>query len=508
MNDEGEKMNAKSPGSRGQLGNAARMPGHAAASAGGGVTVSIIRTALLWTLPLALVALAAGCAENFQQYTRLGDWRPLSTNDRPLILSGNSKRDAAAYSQASEELTAADWRVLEQIAPRPVWERIERMRQKFGRTHPTTEPGAEAIEPSPEPRTAKLPDVPVETLADGRVQIFYELQHYGGSRVQSSASGGTSRRQIAIQEGDLKPVAAMISQQLGDKGQAVSVPNQNALLITCQADAKDQALGLLAHIDVPERQVEITARVFEVSHDFDFQMGAKTLINHIASDNQQALGSSFSASDFVGAVVNPATGNVPDPGSALRLMKVFTDAGLTLDATFQALADTGLIKVVSSPRMTVRAGQTAYLLAGQELPIQSAIIANNEIITQEISYKPVGVQLYISPQVIGVDAVKLHVLTLVSAISGFAPLPSLDREETTTTLTNPILDSREAETYVSVRDGETLVIGGLRMVRTVNREQKVPGLGDIEGLGWLFKNSRSQRQINDLYFFVTPKILG
>jgi len=190
-------------------------------------------------------------------------------------------------------------------------------------------------------------------------------------------------------------------------------------------------------------------------------------------------------------------------------MQVFTDAGLTLDATFQALADTGLIKVVSSPRMTVRAGQTAYLLAGQELPIQSAIIANDKLISQNVSYKPVGVQLYITPQVIGDDSVKLHVLTQVTAISGFAPLPPLDdrnRQEDSQALTNPILDSREAETNVSIGDDQTLVMGGLRMVRSINRDQKVPGLGDVKGLGWLFKNTRSQRQITDLYFFVTPSI--
>ena len=491
-----------------RLRTAAHTPGHTAA--GGGTAVSILRAAFKWTLPLLLViALADGCGDSIKQYTRLGEWRHVSTDDKPLILSGSSQRDAAAYSEASDQLSAADWQVLEQIAPKPVWERIESIRQKLDQTQRATQPDVEAVDSSPGPRAAARPEVPVETLADGRVRIFYDMQHYGGSHVQSSVNGGTSRRNITIQKGNLKPVADMITQQLGGEGQAIPVPDQNALLITCQPEAKDQALALLGHIDVPDRQVEITVRLFEVSHDFDFQFGAKTLINHISSNNTQALASSFSAADFVGAVVSPALGMVPDPGSALRLMKVFTDSGLTLDATFQAMADTGLIKVVSSPRMTVRAEQTAYLLAGQELPIQSAKIANDQVITENISYKPVGVQLYITPQVIGVDSVKLHVLTQVSAVSGFAPLPSLDdHNKEATTLTNPILDSREAETNVSIGDGQTLVMGGLRMVRSVNRDQKIPGLGDVKGFGWLFKNTRSQRQISDLYFFVTPKILS
>src|SRR5205085_4986643 len=69
------------------------------------------------------------------------------------------------------------------------------------------------------------------------------------------------------------------------------------------------------------------------------------------------------------------------------------------------------------------------------------------------------------------------------------------------------IESREAETAVTIDDGSTLVISGLRMSRTTTRENKVPGLGDLPLLGWLFKNHRSQQQLTDLYFFVTPQLL-
>src|SRR5207249_10076030 len=104
--------------------------------------------------------------------------------------------------------------------------------------------------------------------------------------------------------------------------------------------------------------------------------------------------------------------------------------------------------------------------------------------------------------------VKLHAISVVSAVSGFAPLPSIERgADPSTQLINPIIDSREAETSVTIEDGSTLVFGGLRMIRTTSRESKIPGLGDSPGLGWLFKNHRSQRQMTDLYFFVTPTLL-
>jgi len=190
----------------------------------------------------------------------------------------------------------------------------------------------------------------------------------------------------------------------------------------------------------------------------------------------------------------------------MHLMQTFSDAGLSVDVTFQLLQETGLIKVVSSPRMTVAVGQTGYMLAGQELPIQSANILNN-VLQTTTSYKPVGVQLYVTPQAVGPNRVKLHTISIVSSVSGFSILPTLDGHNGPKTLINPIIDSREAETAVTVDDGSTLVISGLRMIRTTSREEKVPGLGDVPLLGWMFKNHRTQQQQTDLYFFLTPTLL-
>ena len=255
----------------------------------------------------------------------------------------------------------------------------------------------------------------------------------------------------------------------------------------------------------PAPQVEIIARVFEVNHDMDFQAGVRLLVEHMASDSSHALAANFSAADFAATAAAPFPANVPDPGSALRLMQIFGNSGWSVDLTIQALAATGLVKMVAEPRLTVGVGNTAYMLTGQEIPISSARISNDQFITEKTVYKPVGVQLHVTPRVVGPDSVKLHVLTVVSAVSGFQELANMDGA--TVPAVNPIFDTREAETYVTVPDGSALVIGGLRQSRTITREDKVPLLGDIPYLGWLFKSLRSQKQITDLYFFVTPRII-
>jgi type II secretory pathway component GspD/PulD (secretin) len=148
------------------------------------------------------------------------------------------------------------------------------------------------------------------------------------------------------------------------------------------------------------------------------------------------------------------------------------------------------------------------MMAGQELPIREGRIPNDKFITEKISYKPVGVQLHITPQSIGEGSVKLHILTVVSAISGFAPLPNMKENAYNDRLMNPVLDSRQAETRVEVPHGSTLAFGGLRMARQVGREEKIPVIGDAPLVGNLFKSRRKQKMMSDLYFFVTPQLVS
>ena len=233
-------------------------------------------------------------------------------------------------------------------------------------------------------------------------------------------------------------------------------------------------MQLMEHVDSGRKQVEISVRIFEVADDFDMQVGMNSLLKHLGTSNSQALLGNFSPAAFVGRVVDPLSGIGPDPGGMLNLVGALKKAGIGIDVTLEALERSGMVKVVSQPRMTVEAGQPAYMMAGQELPIREGRLTNDKFVTEKITYKPVGVQLHITPQSIGEDSVKLHILTVVSAISGFAPLPSMKNNEIKGQLMNPVLDSRQAETRVEVPHGSTLAFGGLRMARQIGREGKDP----------------------------------
>lgn len=412
-----------------------------------------------------------------------------------------SDLNAKASTEADRQLTQAQWTVLQGRGPKP------RGVASPGKSSPMIggTPLKALTAPTTQPlNEAELP-VTTVTLPDGKLKLIWVLRSYGGSTVTSTRDATTNRRQMAIAAPDLTALVTVLSQQIGPTGAVVPLPSVNTLVVTCDAAQKASVLAMLNDLDRPQRQVEITAKIFEVSQDFDYQQGANLMLSRIHDNNSQSGISTFNTDAFKQETAAKG-GQVSNNGSVINLMQASTSAGLSLDAAFQLMSEIGLIKVVSSPRMTVAVGQTGYMLAGQELPIQSANLVNG-ILQTATTYKPVGVQLYITPQAVSDDLVKLHTVSIVSSISGFSPMPTLVGGTNPNAMVNPIIDSREAETAVTIQDGATLVISGLRMIRTTSREQKVPGLGDVPLLGEMFKNHRSQQQMTDLYFFVTPTLL-
>ena len=461
------------------------------------------RPARFWLLAApaaaALATALAGCAGSPDASAD-----GAATPAMPVVVSGSPVADSRAFNSGGNTLKAARHDRLVARGPRanlaadladggpvPEEELPADPSPVAGDSQPFVDVG-----PPPAPGLRSRFD-----MADGRVRLIYAMQGFGGPNVQSRTDA--TRRHIDVVAADLTPIVTLVQAHLGDQGTVSPLPAESRLVITCAATAEDGVLRLLNDIDRPRRQVEISARIFEVRHDLDYQQGARALLQRVAEDGTQTALSTFNTQ----ALIDAATGGQPYQGSVVNLLQTLGDSGISLDASFELLAETGLIQIVSEPRLTVAEGQTGYLLAGQELPIQSAEIINNAL-KASTNYKPVGVQLYVTPQLVGDDTVKLHTLSIVSSVAGFTPLPTLrgrPDERGNPLLLNPVIDSREAETNVTVANGDTLVISGLRMVRTTTREDKIPGLGDIPLLGNLFKNHRTQRRMTDLYFFLTPK---
>ncbi len=170
-----------------------------------------------------------------------------------------------------------------------------------------------------------------------------------------------------------------------------------------------------------------------------------------------------------------------------------------LNAVIEALEANNHADISSAPKLVVRNGGVAAISTLTMVPFPRAKISQlgTEVAT-DIDFRPVGVRMNIIPVIAGTNSVILQVFADVSAVTGFAA---------TEPVTTPITSTRTALTTVYLKDGYTLVIGGLKSKTTFETETKVPLLGDIPLLGFLFRSTSTSHTETTVEFFITPRIV-
>lgn len=170
-----------------------------------------------------------------------------------------------------------------------------------------------------------------------------------------------------------------------------------------------------------------------------------------------------------------------------------------LNATLQLLESNNIVDILSRPKMVVRNGGLATVTTITKLPFPKAkITSSGQNVSTDIAFENVGITMNIRPVIAGTDTVILEVFADVSSVIGFADTDPVD---------TPIIASRKAITSVHVPSGKTTVIGGLESKNKLERESKIPILGDIPILGLLFRSTSSQEQTTSLEFHITPRII-
>uniref|UniRef100_UPI00333F2CD9 type II and III secretion system protein family protein n=1 Tax=Castellaniella defragrans TaxID=75697 RepID=UPI00333F2CD9 len=164
-----------------------------------------------------------------------------------------------------------------------------------------------------------------------------------------------------------------------------------------------------------------------------------------------------------------------------------------LSARIDALAQEGRAVVLAQPQLLARSGATAEFLAGGEMPY-STVDQNGQTRT---AFKPYGVSLRITPSVERGGAVRSRIEVEVSSIDTALSVPE-----------GPSLKTRRAATEFNVRSGETLVLAGFLSRDVSSNVDKLPGLGDLPGLGALFRSTRYQRNETELAILVTPVLVS
>jgi type IV pilus assembly protein PilQ len=172
-----------------------------------------------------------------------------------------------------------------------------------------------------------------------------------------------------------------------------------------------------------------------------------------------------------------------------------------LNLTLTAAATQGKVKVLSDPKIATLNNQPANINVTTQYPYVTTSIASTAggAVSSQVTYVSVGIQLSVTPTINADGRITLNINPTVSQPSATAP---------TATGGAPGIDSRQAQTTVLIRDGETIVIGGLISDHNEVDDSKIPILGDIPILGFLFRSKHVARTRTEVLIFVTPKILA
>ena len=245
---------------------------------------------------------------------------------------------------------------------------------------------------------------------------------------------------------------------------------------------------LFAAAGVP--QIELEAKIIEIVESDTLDVGVSTSFTFPDANLVDEFSSSL--------------GNVRNATEALLTLGAVQD-GLIFDATLEAVKTWQNVQIDSRPKTVVRAGGVASLESTTEIPfLQIKTLTPDGAFTTATEYKKVGVQLFMSPRIIGTKTLALDVQLEGSTLVGSQVTLGVAGS---TVVESPIIAYRTAKTVVYLEPGQTLVIGGLTQEADQEIVNKVPILGDIPILGWFFRSKFTEKERQHVLFAISPRII-
>ena len=325
--------------------------------------------------------------------------------------------------------------------------------------------------------------------------------------------------------GDVKATIDSVRTAEGRSGNSSVDAKTNSLIITESLEGMLATENLVAQLDQRPRQVLIETKLVEVNSSVGLnygvqwdafglergRAGGKQGTNLVGSAagitanpyssilDQNTINTSMTGGGGVGATARGTGVNL----AADRIFGALTLGRVTnnyiLNATITAAASQGKAKILSDPKIATLNNQPASINVTTQVPYVTSNVSATGAQTQTVTYITTGIKLTVTPSINADGRILLVINPSVSQ-------PSATAAGSTQTGA-PAIDNRDATTTVLVRDGETIVIGGLISDSMSDTISKIPLLGDIPILGWLFKKKSKTRVRNELLIFVTTRVL-
>jgi general secretion pathway protein D len=376
-------------------------------------------------------------------------------------------------------------------------------------------------------------DVPVE--GGGRIQVYY-LKHADaeeladtlnsllGGAAELGGGGGVAGQ---VNQG----IAGAVSDIASGVGTVTADVATNSLLIQASPEGYQALLRVIEQLDIARPQVLVEALIMEVTVGDGQDLGFNAVVRAVGGD--QSVGLSSRTDSQSEGVLGSSSGSGDDDGGgtdlgglASQLVPLFAGPGGFLArfvwrdgnddiirAVIRAAANNSSVNVLSAPHILTSDNEEAEILVGDNIPIitsrvqsASTVVSDtntvNPATSVNVERQDIGVTLRVTPQITEGDTMRLDIFQEITALNSALQQGVGDPEQV-----GPALSNRRVENSVVVKDGETVVIGGLISDDYTDTVTKVPWLGDIPVLGWLFKSTSTQLTKRNLLVFLTPRVI-
>jgi type IV pilus assembly protein PilQ len=298
---------------------------------------------------------------------------------------------------------------------------------------------------------------------------------------------------------------------LSARGKAIVDERTNTIILTDTEDKIAEFRRIVQQIDIPVRQVEIEARIVVANTDFRKQLGARWGIAAVRQSGDNLLNVTGQRVGLDSEPGNPAEfflgGGTLDIGETLAVdLGVAKPTGSIalglmrnntfLDLELSALQNDGYGEIISQPKVITSDKKKATIKSGTEVPYQQASSAGNT----NIQFKDAVLKLEVTPLITPDNRIVMTLTVAQDSIGKFVPSGNGGQV--------PTIDTTNVETEALVGDGQTLVLGGIFKMESLDSIEKVPVLGDLPGVGRLFRHTSKDQRKQEILIFITPKILN
>lgn len=298
----------------------------------------------------------------------------------------------------------------------------------------------------------------------------------------------------------------------------------NALVVTDTPEGLSAAERLISELDSKPPQVLIETKIVQIDVNKTLQLGVQWEFANGATSGSTfrtlgertvTVGTEVAATGgpgFLGTRANPTTGEIEEtvtqatkPGARGTGVSLpgpqqagisfgFINNSDILTATLNALETDGQTKTLTNPKVITTNNQAARIQIGSKIPFKTTTVTGTGIATESITFVDVGFIINVTPTINVDNRIRLKVKPEVSEVADARVSP-------------PTIDTTVAETEVMIKDGETLVIGGLVSEKMVESASKVPLLGDLPVLGVFFRSTSKDKKRKEILVFVTARVV-